>query len=412
MEASKSGLFGLKLFLFSLVGIFSSGAHAAGYPAPVEVAEVEQRWLAPVVWVAGLVTSRNDAQLASEAEGRLTKVVEEGTKVKQGEVIARIDDSLLKIAFSEAETAVSQIQVRLDFLDREVERLRSLARQNNAARTQLDETESDRDGTLSQLAAARARLMTAQERLDRAVLRAPFDGVVVARLKRVGEWVGRGEVVIEMVDPAALEIEAAAPLRLGPFLKVGQSVAVEIDDRVVDVRLRQIVNVAQGPSHLLPIKLALAGQGFYAGQPVRLALPAAKPRKVLAMPRDAMVLRSGRVMVYRVKADNTAEALAVTTGVAQGDFIEVQGALKAGDRVVTRGGERLRPGQPLRLLGDAAQSWGGQSSAVGNGWWPSEKHGEDGQQAQKRQLASASQWPDRKQWSNHNSSGNQAAGEE
>ena len=262
LEASKSGLFGLKLFLFSLVNILSGGVYAAGYPAPVEVAEVEQRWLAPVVWVAGLVTSRNDAQLASEAEGRLTRVAEEGTQVKQGEVIARIDDSLLKIAFSEAETAVSQIQVRLDFLDREVERLRSLARQNNAARTQLDETESDRDGTLSQLAAARARLMTAQERLDRAVLRAPFDGVVVARLKRAGEWVGRGEAVIEMVDPAALEIEAAAPLRLGPFLKVGQSVSVEIDGRTIDAKLRQIVKVARGPSHLLPIKLALAGPGL------------------------------------------------------------------------------------------------------------------------------------------------------
>lgn len=411
MEASKSGLFGLKLFLFSLVNILSGGVYAAGYPAPVEVAEVEQCWLAPVVWVAGLVTSRNDAQLASEAEGRLTRVAEEGTQVKQGEVIARIDDSLLKIAFSEAETAVSQIQVRLDFLDREVERLRSLARQNNAARTQLDETESDRDGTLSQLAAARARLMTAQERLDRAVLRAPFDGVVVARLKRVGEWVGRGEAVIEMVDPAALEIEAAAPLRLGPFLKVGQSVSVEIDGRTIDAKLRQIVKVARGPSHLLPIKLALAGPGLYAGQPVRLALPAARPRKVLAMPRDAMVLRSGRVMVYRVKADNTAEALVVTTGIAQGDLIEVKGALKAGDRVVTRGGERLRPGQPLRLLGGAAQSWGEQSSA-GAMAGPDEKHGGDGGQGQKRQLASASQWPDKKQWSNHNSSGNQAAGEE
>ncbi len=62
------------------------------------------------------------------------------------------------------------------------------------------------------------------------------------------------------------------------------------------------------------------------------------------------MLRRDGAFVFRVNADNTAERIAVEPGVGAGDLISVSGALEPGDRVVVRGGERLQPGQPVKLL--------------------------------------------------------------
>ena len=71
----------------------------------------------------------------------------------------------------------------------------------------------------------------------------------------------------------------------------------------------------------------------------------------LAVPRDALVLRRDSTTVYRISADNTAERIAVETGISSGGWVAVSGDLREGDKVIIRGAERLRPGQPVTILG-------------------------------------------------------------
>jgi hypothetical protein len=84
-----------------------------------------------------------------------------------------------------------------------------------------------------------------------------------------------------------------------------------------------------------------------AGQGVRIAIPTAASRPATVIPRDALVLRRDGTTVFRILDDNTAERIAVETGMAEGDFIEVIGDIQPGDAVVIRGGERLRAGQEV-----------------------------------------------------------------
>ena len=390
----------LKLSCLLWLGCVCSVSFASGFPAPVEVATVEKRVIAPSIWVAAAVVSRDQALIAAEAEGRLLFVVEEGDRLSVGDVIAEVDNTSLKISLLEAQAEVSREGAQLNFLDREVERLQRLARQNNAARTLLDETAARRDASVHGLSAAQARVQLAQDRIDRTRITAPFDGVVVERLKRKGEWLNQGEVVVRLVNDRHLEIETFVPLKLKPFIASGQRLSVMLDGKQAEAVVRVVTAVADGPSHLMRVRLDVTGDRWLVGQVVRVAVPTATAREVLTIPRDAMVLRGRGVSVFRVKDDRTAEKLAVTTGVAQGDYIEVSGALKVGDQVIVRGGERLRPGQALRLLtgggvGDdklanAAQPKGenpwwsgnqdgaeeeggadsGEAVSGGNPWWP------------------------------------------
>lgn len=342
---------GLSRTLLRTVALFaiSFTALAQQWPSatPVVTAPAELRVMAPVNWSAATVTSIDDAQLAAEVSGRLLELADEGVSVRQGQPLGRVDDFLIRADLLEAKAIVDKEQANLTFLEREVERLQRLAKQNNAAQTQLEQTLAERDATLSELAAAKARLQIAEERLARTVLKAPFDGVVVMHEKQRGEWVDSGDVVMQFANPARLEIETMAPTRLKPYLIRGDSVTVKDDQLQRQAQIAAVVPVADSRSGLLRVRLSLKDNPWLAGQALRVALPTAAKQEVLAVPRDALVLRRSGSHLFKVNGEQKAERVQVQTGIAAGDYIQVSGALDAGERVVTRGNERLRPGMAV-----------------------------------------------------------------
>jgi predicted N-formylglutamate amidohydrolase len=100
---------------------------------------------------------------------------------------------------------------------------------------------------------------------------------------------------------------------------------------------------------MIEVRVELDEPGWVIGAAVRVALPESEPVPVVAVPRDALILRQNATYVYRVKDDSTVEQVAVSTGIGNGRMIEVRGDLAAGDHVVIRGGERLRPGQAVAV---------------------------------------------------------------
>jgi len=323
--------------------------------APVEVSQAQVRAMAPVSWAAATVVSLDDANIAAEVDGRLVSVAEEGDQVEQGGILARIDDVLIKASLDAARAEVAREEANLTFLKRELERLQRLAKQNNAAQTQLEQTLSQRDATMNELVAAKARMLIAYEHLERTNLRAPFAGVVVQRSKRAGEWVNSGDEVLKLIDSSRLEVEASAPLGIKPFLVIGQRLQIRAGQQLGVATLRAVVPVADSQSRLMRLRLDIVEGEWLAGQPVMVALPTALSQQVLSVPRDALVLRRGGSHLFKIGEDSAAERVQVQMGIASGEFIQVMGDLAAGDQVVVRGNERLRPGQGVSVKGGAAQ---------------------------------------------------------
>ncbi len=322
---------------------------------PVEVSQAQVRAMAPVSWAAGTVVSLDDADISAEVSGRLVTVADEGDQIKKGGVLARVDDVLIKAELTSAKADVAREEASLTFLRRELDRLERLAKQNNAAQTQLEQTLSQRDGTQNQLEAANARLLIARERLDRTVMRAPFAGVVVRRTKRAGEWVNSGDEVLQLLDTSQLEIETTAPVTLKPYLSIGQTLHIETSQQLGAAKIRAVVPVADRQSRLIRLRLEITEGDWLAGQSVKVALPTALPQDVLSVPRDALVIRRSGSYLFKLDDDSMAQQVFVDTGIASGDFIQVKGDLASGDQVVIRGNERLRPGQPVAVKAGVAQ---------------------------------------------------------
>lgn len=342
-------LAGLLMCALPLASLAQWGNRAA----PVVVAEAQQQLMAPMAWLPGTVVSRDEASLAAEVAGRLTWVAEIGTRVAAGEAVARLDDALIKAEIEEAQADIARAEAQSRYLSADVERLRTLARQDSVAKSQLDKIEADRQMARSELAASQARLKLAKERYARHVIKAPFAGVVTERLKRKGEWAGSGADVVRLADHEALEVQVRIPEGSLIHVNQGDSLPLKRSAAGGQGTVSAVVPVGDARSHLFELRLAVKGGQWRAGQAVRVGVPTDAPREVLAVPRDALVLRRSGASVYRVKADDTAEQVEVSTGMASGGLIEVKGGLQAGDKVVIRGGERLRPGQSVAIQGGA-----------------------------------------------------------
>ena len=317
-------------------------------PAPVLVAPAESRMLAPVTWYSGTVISRNQARVAAEVPGRLEWIAEVGAVIAKGAVVARLDDALFKQSLAENEAEVGRVRARLTYLDAQVKRLERLITQNMATHSRLDEAVAERDVARSELLAARARAASTRERLERTQIVAPFGAVVTQRLRQSGEWAESGASVVRLVDTESLEVQTWIPIAALAFVREGSELALDAGAGEAAGTIRSIVPVGDNRSRLYELRLQIGAAGWPVGQDVKVAIPTAIARAVIAIPRDALVLRRDGTAVYRVDENNLAQRVPVTLGIAQGVLIEVNG-IAPGDRVVIRGGERLRPGQPVAV---------------------------------------------------------------
>ena len=320
-------------------------------PAAVETAPVAKRELAPRVTVTGQVRSRASADLAVAVAGTLAWVAEPGTRVGKNGVVARLDTDELQLQKIEQEARVKRGVISQAQLAREADRLKALG--TAVSRIQLDQAESARDLAAADLEIARATLRQIEERLSRAELRTPFPGVVAERLKRAGEEVNRGEIVARLLDPETLEVRLFLPLRHVRAIKPGDRVKVKVDGTEGTARVRAIVPAGDPRSQSFEVLVDLPAtrNKLTAGSVVQVELPLGDPQALLAVPRDALIIRADGLAVYRIGADQKAQRVAVTTGVADGAWIAIEGGLAANDTVVVRGGENLHDGAPVKIVG-------------------------------------------------------------
>ncbi|MDH3532981.1 MAG: efflux RND transporter periplasmic adaptor subunit [Gammaproteobacteria bacterium] len=331
-------------------------------PASVVVANAEVRQLAPAVDVPGTVISRYDSRLASELAAKLEWIAEVGAVVKKDETVARLQSITFELLEMEAQSRVKREQARVQFLLAEKSRLERLAENNLSAKRQLEQTNSELAVAESEEAIARAQLGHAQVAMYVTEIRAPFDGVVTERLRNIGERLNVADEVIRLVDPNSLEVVARAPLNTVNFIAERDQLELHNDYRADQASVRTIVPFGNPQSHMFEVRLNVDPELWTVGESVRVSMPTASAKEVLTVPRDALILRREGASVFKVNADMSVAQVNVITGLGDGEYIEVIGELDPGDRVVTRGAERLSTGMTVVISGSQSVATGAAAS--------------------------------------------------
>jgi RND family efflux transporter MFP subunit len=328
---------------------FASLAYAADSPpVPVVVTTARAENIAASIAATGTVVSRNDARISSEVGGTLAWIAEPGAVVRRGDTIARLDGARLSLELRDNEAALKRLDAQLGLLATQRARLENLAGQS-VAQSQLDEALSrermaEQDVEQARVARDRARLD-----LNRATVHAPFAGIVAERVQQAGEYVASGAPLLRLVNDRELEVVARAPLGSADTVAAGATVSLVDGERKTSGTVRAVIPVGDERSRMVELRIALADRSLRVGTPVRVEIAPRNFKAVVTVPRDAVILRQGASYVMRVRADNTAERVAVNLGPGRDNQVQIGGTLRAGDRVIVRGGERLEPGQTVKI---------------------------------------------------------------
>ena len=318
-------------------------------PAIVHVSHAVSADLAPLSEAPGSVVSTRDSLIAAATAGKIEWVAEIGAEIEEGAIIAKIDASDAQFARDTSAAEVRRLESRAAYLSRLSERFESLGEDAGESEASLDEMRANAEEANQNLQRARVALRQSETILTRTNVRAPFSGRIVSQEIQVGEYANPGAPIARLVDTQTLEVTAQAPAALLNNINAGDKVLVKNGDQQIEAPVRAIVPVGNEVSRTLELRLTLNDIDWHIGAAVRIHLPTAARRTVVAGHRDALILRANRVSVFTINEENKAKQVDIELGAAEDDLIELVGDIKPGDALVIRGGERLRDGQSVEI---------------------------------------------------------------
>jgi RND family efflux transporter MFP subunit len=316
----------------------------------VTVAEATPRALARTVVGDGSVVAWQELVIGAETGGlRVAEVlVEEGQSVRQGQLLIRMDDALLRATLNQADAAVAEADAALRIARQELARAVDLVRSGSATRQTVEQRESAAAQAEARLASAAARREEVAVRVAQARILAPTDGVVSKRTALPGNVTVAGQEMLRLIRDGRLELDARVPELELSMLRPGQQVRVIHGDRTVMAELRDIAPTVAPESRLGTVHVALPPDaGLRPGMFARAEiLPGAAPG--LTVPQPAVLFREGRPAVLVVQGDRV-EQRAVATGRRQDGQVEITAGLQPGERVVVSGAGFLSDGDRVRI---------------------------------------------------------------
>lgn len=350
----------------ALAPLIAPAPAAADEPVLVVVDAVRSEPLSETVPVIGRLVALESGDIATRVPGTVAQVaVRVGERVKAGAVLATLiadrataERDLRAAEVAAAEAAVASARARLALKRQEVGRLDSLKASpafGEARYLDLRQEVQIAEAELAQaeatVAPVRAQLRLAEIALADSTIRAPYDGVVTRRFADVGAYLQTGAPVASLIDDQLLEVEADVPAPRLAGLTSGAGVQVQIDDSRVPASVRAVLPVENTQTRTRTVRFRTALDAIHdraANRAVTVHIPAAPRREALTVHKDAILYRAGQTQVFRA-ADGHAALQTVRLGDATFERFEVLDGLTAGDVVIIRGNERLKPDQEITI---------------------------------------------------------------
>ena len=288
----------------------------------------------------GTVQSEFRSVVSARLQANIVEMkVDAGTRVKKGDILARLDDRDLKARLEQANEALRAAESQRDLAKRKVDRFTPLVEQQAAARDELDDWKSRLTASTADAVAAQQKIQEVKVALSDAVILSPMDGIVVERLADAGDMASPGKPLATIYDPGNLRLEAivreAYIGRLDQLRKDGKAIPVVIESLHKDIPgvITQIVPLADPPSRSFTVKVHLAdATDLYPGMFGRLRVPMGE-MSCLEIPRTA-VREVGQVSFVTVNASNHAETRVVRLGANRDGRVEVLSGLMPGEQII------------------------------------------------------------------------------
>ena len=331
-----------------LASQLSYAADAA--PSPVKIDTVTEISLAATADLMGTVHSRSYVNITASVNGRIEWLQEPGVMVEQGDVLAKMDLLPLQLKQAEQKAQIKRASINSQYFNNELKRLQKLKKTNATSQFQLDHTKSQYELAQADSEIANLKLQQIEDELQRATVKAPFDGVVTERVVRAGTDINRSDVLLKLLDTEHLEVRLYVPVKYLVHVHKGLALNLQAIGQKISTKVTTVIPNTDPSSQTFEVRIQIPkhlNEFWTAGQLVKVTVPIQGAHPSLTIHRDALILRKGGTFVVKVDDENTVHRILVKVGKGTVDRVTIQGELQRGDKIAIRGAERLKEGQSV-----------------------------------------------------------------
>lgn len=336
------------LRLALMLGTSVLGASFAGYamaaePIPVHVQPFSELAIYPELSAPATVVSDNHSRLSAEIQARILDIpVRVGDSVTKGTLLVQLDKRDFELALKREVAALATVKARLDLAEYELNRARSLSKQQAVSEQLLQQRESERNALLAEQRGQQAATAQAQRQLDKTEIRAPFNAVVVERIAHVGELANPGTALLRIIDIDNLELAAKLPAAQSDDLQGNSSPIFESSGQHYKLQLRTITPVLDTQARTQEARLRFAERKPLPGATGRLLW---SPQQA-SLPSELISQRQGTLGVFIQAGDKARFVKIDRAETGRPALVE----LSPETAIITEGRYRLRDGDTISVI--------------------------------------------------------------
>ncbi len=326
----------------------------------------------PILTASGYLVARRQSVISSKIQGRLSELrVEEGSVVRGGEIIARLEDADYVAAIAKAKADIGVADANLAEAERQARLQRGLFRDKVVSQDALDAADAKVNLSKATLDQDKANLQVQQALLEFTEIRAPFDGVVIKKMTEVGESVApippgvnvstSSGAIVAIADMNSLEAEVDVNESNVAQLQQGQPATIKVQaipDHDYKGRLRQIIPTADRTKATVTVKVAILDKDKYLKpemscnvtflEPSKKEQANAPPQRIVTISKDAITTRNGKSVVFEVE-NKKVHMVPVVTGNDLNGQIIVKDGLVGSETLVSNPPQKLQDGDAVKV---------------------------------------------------------------
>ena len=326
-----------------LLGCKKEGASGGATPVFAVQAVVAEAKVQPVnetLSLVGSVAANEMVEIKSETDGTLEEVLfTEGQRVKQGDLLIRLDESKFTASVNEAEA-------NFKLSETTYERSKQLFRDKLVSQQEYDQA-------AAQYQANKASLELKKRLLKDARIYAPFKGIMSSRQVSPGQVIARNTTLTWIIDLDPVKVELNVPERFVSQLKIGQKIEITVAAYPGRTFLGEVFFIApfvESATRTAQVKARIDNPNaeLKPGMFANLNLTLKLKEDAIVIPESSVIASGDRNIIYVLDKEDAAQIRPVKVGIRQAGLVEIINGLKPGERVVAEGIQKIRPGAKVK----------------------------------------------------------------
>ena len=324
-------------------------------PARVITAVVKEEIVAERIPFKGLLAFNLKSNISADVDGLITSIkINAGDRLKKDEIFLTLNTDFIKNEIATIGAQINQVKIRIEQAEKELNRFKTLFKESAVREKDYDDASFDLLHLHREKDVLESRLAMARLKEKKSELKSPFEAVVLSKLTEVGVWVSPGTplCVLGSVD----ELVADVPIdeHFLRFSNVGDKVEVTISafEKTVTGKILNIIPIANERTKAVTLRISIPPVEIpVENLSVTAYIPINKAEKYSLVPRDAVIDRGGNRFFYTIKDDKAVTVPIETVSFYKGYCLVKNPAVTDGMIAVVDGNERLKPEQPVNIVG-------------------------------------------------------------